>query len=177
MIVRYRAFPLHPETPEEGQALEDLFRTSPEKIAAMLINLKRTASDLGLPFGPRAMTYNSRLAQELGLWADSLGKGRDFHHAAFHAYFVLGKNLAKQQVLRDICDQAGLPAAAAGEVLANRSFAAAVDRDWQAARELRVTAVPTFILGDHSLVGAQPYEALLQLARQGGAVKRTAPPT
>ena len=173
MTVRYRAFPLHPETPEEGQALEDLFRTSPEKIAAMLINLKRTASDLGLPFGPRAMTFNSRLAQELGLWADSLGKGREFHHAAFHAYFALGKNLAKIEVLQEICREADLPVTAAEAVIANRSFAAAVDGDWQAARELRVTAVPTFILGDSSLVGAQPYEALEQLARQGGAAKRT----
>lgn len=172
--MRYRAFPLHPETPEEGQTLEDLFRTSPEKIAAMLVHLKRTASDLGLPFGPRAMTYNSRLAQELGLWADSLGMGRGFHHAAFHAYFVEGRNLAKKEALLDICRQAGLPVAAAEEVIANRTFAEAVDSDWQAARELRVTAVPTFILGDSSLVGAQPYEALEQLVRQGGAEKRPA---
>ena len=172
--MRYRAFPLHPETPEEGQALEDLFRTSPEKIAAMLINLKRTASDLGLPFGPRAMTYNSRLAQELGLWADSLGMGRAFHHAAFHAYFAEGRNLAKTQVLLDICREAGLSVAAAEEVITRRSFAEAVDGDWQAARELRVTAVPTFILGASRLVGAQPYEALEQLVRQGGAAKRRA---
>jgi predicted DsbA family dithiol-disulfide isomerase len=138
----------------------------------MIVHLKRTASDLGLPFGPRAMTYNSRLAQELGLWAASLGQGREFNHSTFYAYFVAGKNLAKKDVLLDICSEAGLPVEAAAEVIASRSFSAAVDSDWQAARDLRVTAVPTFILGGNNLVGAQPYEALEQLVLHGGAAKR-----
>ena len=34
------------------------------------------------------------------------------------------------------------------------------------ARRLGVTAVPTFIVGDQRLVGAQPYEALEWLVRQ-----------
>ena len=31
----------------------------------MMRNLRQTAADLGLPFGERKKTYNSRLAQEL----------------------------------------------------------------------------------------------------------------
>ena len=33
--------------------------------------LKTTAAKFGLEFGNREMTYNSRLAQEVGLWAQT----------------------------------------------------------------------------------------------------------
>ena len=57
--------------------------------------LKQVADELGLPWGDRKMTYNSRLAQELGKWAEEQGKGDTFHGAAFRAYFVDGLNIGK----------------------------------------------------------------------------------
>jgi predicted DsbA family dithiol-disulfide isomerase len=48
-----------------------------------------------------------------------------------------------------------------------------VDADWAKSREYGVTGVPTFVAGGHSVVGAQPYEALVQLLRQGHATART----
>ena len=74
--------------------LEQLFANSHIDIELMMRHLKKTAADLGLPFGKREKTYNSRLAQELGLWAESKNKGDEFHAAAFRAYFVDGKNIA-----------------------------------------------------------------------------------
>ncbi len=44
-----------------------------------------------------------------------------------------------------------------------------VDRDWARAAELGVTGVPTFLVGDRGVVGAQPYEALEQLVTEAGA--------
>ena len=46
--------------------------------------------------GERTRTYNTRKAQELGLWAMDSGRGDPFHQAAFRAYFVHGRNLAKR---------------------------------------------------------------------------------
>ncbi|MBU1566556.1 MAG: DsbA family protein [Proteobacteria bacterium] len=172
IAVRWRAFPLHPETPEEGQSLKELFRTTPEKVAGMIAHLKTTADKLGLPFGPRTMTYNSRLAQELGMWAMASGKGDEFHLAAFKAYFADGVNLGKIPVLLEIAGSLGLPEKEAAQVLADRTFKDEVDRDWQESRFKGITAVPTFMMGQHKLVGAQDYETLEQLARQNGAVKR-----
>ena len=74
-MIRWRAFPLHPETPEEGVLLEELFANSPVDIEGMMRHLRQTAAELGLPFGDREKTYNSRLSQELGLWAESKNKG------------------------------------------------------------------------------------------------------
>jgi predicted DsbA family dithiol-disulfide isomerase len=149
--------------------LADLFRTSPEKIQAMVEGLKQTANQLGLPFGPRTKTYNSRLAQELGLWAESLDRGSEFHRAAFQAYFVDGLNLAQPDVLLALARQAGLSAQEAEQVLLDRSYAPAVDEDWNAARQLGVRAVPTFIMGERALVGARSYQELSDLAALAGA--------
>jgi len=61
--VNWRAFPLHPETPKEGRLLADLFANQPLNIDQMVAHLKQKANELGLPFGDRKQTYNSRLAQ------------------------------------------------------------------------------------------------------------------
>jgi predicted DsbA family dithiol-disulfide isomerase len=171
--VHWRAFPLHPETPEEGQLLEDLFRTSPEKIAGMVEHLRQTAQELGLPFTARTRTYNSRLAQELGLWSMEKGRGDAFHRAAFAAYFADGLNLAKHQVLLDLVQDVGLPSDEAEEVLSGRTYAGKVDRDWADSRFKGVTAVPTFIMGRHKLVGAQSFESLVELVRLNGVARKT----
>ena len=70
--VEWVHFPLHPETPAEGRALGDLFKgRSAEQRAAMHGQMKARMAAEGLPYGDRTMTYNSRLAQELGKWADT----------------------------------------------------------------------------------------------------------
>ncbi len=108
------------------------------------------------------MTYNTRLAQELGLWAAEQGRGEPFHLAAFEAYFVEGKNLASREVLLSLAGSAGLPGQEASEVIEDRTFRDAVDEDWALARKLAITAVPTFVLDGRRLVGAQPYEELVR---------------
>lgn len=133
----------------------------------MVEQLRTTAQKLGLPFGKgRIRTYNSRLAQELGLWAEEMGKGTEFHMAAFHGYFAEGLNLAKIPILLELADKAGLPKEEAEAVLTDRSYRDQVDRDWADSRFKAINAVPTFVMGRHKLVGAQSYDALVELINQ-----------
>ncbi|BHH81948.1 hypothetical protein LA52FAK_02370 [Desulforhopalus sp. 52FAK] len=129
----------------------------------MITQLRKTAQSLDLPFNARPKTYNSRLAQELGLWAEDKGYGDAFHMAAFHAYFADGINLALQPELLTIAEKVGLNREEAEEVLNNRSYKQRVDRDWADSRLKSVTAVPTFIMGQHKLTGAQNYEIFEEL--------------
>jgi predicted DsbA family dithiol-disulfide isomerase len=172
LTVRWRAFPLHPETPEEGQLLEDLFRTTPEKIADMMDGLHNAAEELGLPFATRKKTYNSRLAQELGLWAEDLGKGKTFHLAAFHAYFADGLNLAKKPVLLQLVRQVGLPEQDAEKIISGRAYEHHVDRDWEDSRRKAINAVPTLVMGQHKVVGAQSYQTMTELVTHYGVSKK-----
>ena len=136
---------------------------TPEQVTA---NLKATARSFGLAFGEGKMIYNSRLAQEVGLWAQSCGRAHQFHDAAFKAYFVDDRNIAEKSVLLDLADAAGLDAAQAEAVIVSRSWAGAVDRDWAKARELELVAAPTFFMKDQRLVGAKPYPVLEKMVAQ-----------
>ena len=159
---------MHPETPPGGRTLEDLFAGRPIDIGLMMDRLKAVAREEGLPFGDRRMTYNSRLAQELGKWAESMGRGDDFHAAAFRAYFVDGQNLAEPDVLTGLASSVGLPEENARQVLADRAFQDPVDSDWRQSYEHGITAVPTLEINNTQLVGFQPYAEMVRLVQTNG---------
>lgn len=160
--MRYTTFPLHPETPDDGMSLFEMFAGRLD-VPAMLKRLNQVAASLDLPFGERSYTYNSRRAQELGKWAEQQGQGDEFQKATYLAYFAEGKNIAQNAVLTEIAAESGLDATEAERVMAERRYADAVDADWERAHSLGVTAVPTLIYGDRSLVGFQPYENFRKL--------------
>jgi predicted DsbA family dithiol-disulfide isomerase len=167
--VRWLAFPLHPEVPEEGLSLEELFEGRGVNISASLRHLKRVASSLSLPLNDRTRTYNSRLAQELAKWAESQGKGDEFHYVIFRAYFVDGTNIGRVDELVTLASSIGLSADEARDVILARRFREAVDSDWARSHALGVTAVPTFIIDDQRIVGFQSYEVLERFATDNGA--------
>jgi predicted DsbA family dithiol-disulfide isomerase len=164
--VEWVHFPLHPETPAEGRSLADLFAGRNVDRKAMHDAMKARMDAEGLPYGERTMTYNSRLAQELGKWADTQPGGEALHDVLFRAYFVEARDISQPAVLLEIAERVGLPLDAAREVLEKRTFKAAVDADWALSRQYGVTGVPTFVAGRHGVVGAQPYEALEELVRR-----------
>ena len=177
MDICWRAFPLHPETPEEGLSLAELFAGQGKDIPGMLARLKQVADQEGLPWGKREKTFNSRRAQEFGKWAESKGAGDRFHAAVFRAYFVEGRNIAHSDVLVDLALSLDLPVPEAKQMLADRPFRDAVDADWERARTLGITAVPTFVMNARAVVGAQPYEVLVDLMRANHVGRPTVWPT
>jgi predicted DsbA family dithiol-disulfide isomerase len=161
--VKWVAFPLHPETPDEGQTLEEMFAGRPIDIPAMQARFKEVADQLGLPVGELNRTFNSRRATELGKWAEEKGQGEPFHNAVFRTYFAEGSNIADMDVLHEICSSVSLDPKEAEKILTAGTYRDAVDADWNYSRELGVTAVPTFRAGERIVVGAQPYEVLEKL--------------
>lgn len=170
--VHWTAFPLHPETPEQGQTLEELFRGRSFDVKAAMQRIKQAANQVGLPMAERTMTYNSRFAQELAKWAESQGKGDQYHKAVFEAYYVEDRNIGKEDELVGLAESVGLSGVEARSILKGRRFSRAVDNDWARSRELLITGVPTFVMNNRSIVGAQPYEVLEEFIKAGGAKRR-----
>jgi predicted DsbA family dithiol-disulfide isomerase len=160
--LRWTVFPLHPETPEQGQSLEQLFAGRID-VSSVLNRLKQVADSLELPFCARTHTYNSRRAQELGKWAEQQGHGDVFRAAIYHAYFAEGRNIAKPTVLATIVAELGLSVTEAQRVLNEQTFASAVDADWQRSRSHGVSSVPTHHYESRALVGFQEYDAFRRL--------------
>ena len=166
VAIKWVHFPLHPNTPQEGQTLAALFAGRGMDIPQMNQQMTARMQAEGLPYGNRTHTYNSRLAQELGAWADTQPGGDAIHDALFRAYFVDGLNVGDVDVLQQVAESVGLDRSAAQEVLDQRTFKEAIDRDWEKSRQYGVTGVPTFVTGGQGLVGAQPYEALVSMVQQ-----------
>lgn len=161
--LRWRVFPLHPEVPEEGMELLELFPGREEMIRSMQVRLLNLAAEEGLPLAERSRTCNSLRAQELGKWAEEQGQGDPFRRAVYRAYFVEGRNIALVDELAGIAESVGLPGDKARDVLETRSHAPAVKADWRRAGEMGITAVPTHLCEGRILVGFSPFEDFLRL--------------
>ncbi len=176
IIVQLVHFPLHPETPAEGRTLLELFGGGPEDIKAKNARMKGLMEAEGLAYSERSHTYNSRLAQEIGTWAETQSPDNAIHDKFFEAYFVDCRNVGDIEVIIDVVKSVGLDEHEARTVLAERRFKDAVDADWDKSRSYGVTGVPTFVSNGQGLVGAQPYEALQQLMVEAGAKQKKAAP-
>jgi predicted DsbA family dithiol-disulfide isomerase len=170
--VRLVHFPLHPETPQEGRSMAELYAGRNVDPEAMYLRMKGLMDAEGLPYGRRTHTYNSRLAQELGKWADTQPGGEAIHDALYRAYFVDARNIGDPEILVEIAQAAGLSGDEARAVLNERRFKDAVDADWAKSHAYGVTGVPTFVAARRGVVGAQPYEVLEQLLDKAGAPRR-----
>ena len=165
-------FPLHPETPTEGRTLIELFGSNQEDIDQKNERMKELMILENLPYKNRTHTYNSRLAQEIGAWAQSIDNETSIHDNFFEAYFVQGLNVGLESVILDVVSKSGLNIEEARKVIKNRLFMKNIDDDWNKSRNYGVTGVPTYVYQKQSLVGAQPHENLVEFLNYFGIPKR-----
>lgn len=163
MQFEWVTFPLHPETPEEGRELAELFAGSGYDLPSMQKRLATVALREGLPFGTRSRISNSRKAQELGKYAEKMGLWEPFCQSVYRAYFVEGKNIGNADELLTAAEQAGLSPADSRKVLEEGIFREPVDSDWRRARMLGISGVPAFVYGNRLMVGFKPYEEYVRL--------------
>ena len=166
--MEWHAFELHPGVPPEGQ----LIPWPPERLAQARANFERMAREAGLDVGVRTHWYNSDLAHEATVWAREIGAEDAFHRAVFRAYFVDDRNIGSPDVLAGIATDLGLAAADLRVALAERRYRESVVAQYEEAREIGVTAVPTFVAEGYAIVGAQPYEAFHRLMAAVGQPPR-----
>jgi predicted DsbA family dithiol-disulfide isomerase len=130
--------------------------------------MKERMEGEGLPYSPPERIINSRLAQELGKWAEQQGN-HAIHELLYRAHHAENVDISDPEALMKIAAQAGLDPVEARRVLTERTMKAAIDEDWRRSTEAGVTGVPTFIAENRAVVGAQPYAMLEKLVRLAGA--------
>ena len=108
-----------------------------------------------LEYNDREYTYNSRLAQELGYWAQFKYTNDAIHDELYKSYFIDKKNVREIDTLLNIASRAKLPQQEAKEILEKRTYKDVIDKHWEYAYKIGVTGVPTYILGTSYLIGAQ----------------------
>ncbi len=121
--------------------------------------LDQRGRTMGIRFGPQPLMSNSREALEAGEFAKAHGRYDAYHEAVFKAYFTDCKDIGQRSILLEVARQAGLDAPALAAALDAGTFGSRLEETSRAAREMGISAAPTFVIdGSKTIRGAQPIE-------------------
>jgi predicted DsbA family dithiol-disulfide isomerase len=162
-------FPLSPDTPPEGRDLSSYLRAKGIDVHAAIARLAPLMAAEGLEYPTHVegrRQYNTSRAQELALWAGEHGTPEQLdalHDRLFRAYQVENLDVGDLDVLERLATEVGLDGLAARASLERGETSDAREHAWQLARQMGVTGVPTYVVGQRGVVGAQSVEVLQQL--------------
>lgn len=168
--VEWRAFELDrgaprslPEDVDLVERLAKKYRASRAQAQAMIDRMTGVGASAGLELRfDRVRPVNTFDAHRLLAWARGRGRQGELKERLFRAYMHEGRSVADHEELVAIAETAGLDDEGARAVLLSDAHAAEVRADEARARELGVTGVPFFVIGErYAVPGAQPTELLL----------------
>ena len=163
VTVEYVMYPLHPETPHNGMALEDLFAARGIDVKSTQLAIREKATSMGLEYGERTHTYNSRNAQVVGKALMKYGVFERYKQAVFCSYFGRGENISSKEVLQAILDELQIERINVSDLIEDPSCQELVDLDWKLCSQNNINGVPAFQYGNRYCVGAQSSDSLLKL--------------
>jgi predicted DsbA family dithiol-disulfide isomerase len=153
--------------PPEGMELPEDYKADMEDTRK---RLARVAESGSLPMVFSGHIPNSRRALEATEYAWSQGKGEEFHRAVFARLYGEGKDISRWEVLREAAVAAGLDPDDLQQQTESGRFRQEVEAQAEAARELGIHAVPTYVINEkYRIVGAQPYDVFRQAIEQIGS--------
>lgn len=165
---------IHPETPTTGQSVK-LLNYNKDTWDSMMKNLDGLAKEENITFCEQTITTNSRKALLLSEACKSLGADVFYplHEQIFHAYFIEGKNIGDEAVLREIARANNISESMVNEAWSDKhadgpadSVPASLLPYLQYAGAIQAKSVPTFIIGEEMLPGVISREKLLTVAAQ-----------
>lgn len=157
--IEWRGLEIHPETPPEGQTLMEM-GLDHHYIEMVIENVTALASEINIILKPPKIIANSKMALRLCEYARDNGKFDEYHTEVFKAYWEDGLNIGDMEVLLDIIDRIGLDYKKAKDFLKKPKVSERIDRFILEAKALGVDSVPTFIIGNIKIEGAQPYKLI-----------------
>ncbi|MFD1196140.1 DsbA family oxidoreductase [Seohaeicola saemankumensis] len=168
-VIEWHPFQLNPDMPPEGMDrrayLEEKFGGKDRAVQIYArIAQNAEAAGIAINFEGITRTPNTLDAHRLIHWAGIEGAQHAVVTALMRAYFQQGRDIGDRDVLADIADSAGLDAAVIRKLLDSPADRDEISARDQAARDMGVNAVPTFIVaGKHAVPGAQPTEVWLKV--------------
>ena len=171
IVVDWRGFELHPETPQGGMPVTALVPRSRRETMRDYLRGFAARFGVNLMETPERLP-NTRRALAMAEYARDRGRLEAFRDAAMEGYWRRGENLEDDRDLHAISSRAGLDAEAALRAAADTAYAARVDAIRAEASGKGVTGIPTFFIGEEVVVGCQPYEVLATAARRASAPSR-----
>lgn len=138
----------------------------PDKLGSWDSFILPTAKQLGVDMRlPRVSPHPyTNLAFEGCHFAKEHGKGNEFHHRVFTAFFQDEQNIEDVEVLTNLAGEVGLSMDDFKDALVSRKYREVHQKALNHAyEEAQIMAVPTFIIGDEVIQGLASKERLAQV--------------
>ncbi|WP_371018182.1 DsbA family oxidoreductase [Pseudalkalibacillus sp. JSM 102089] len=155
--LEWKEFELHPEGQPDAKG---------PYMKQALENVKYLAKEYGIEMRPEVLTEvtsDSRKALLGFEFAKEHGAEGSYRDAVFHAYWVEGKDIAEDHVLREVAKQVNLDPVKLLEAIENPVYHNKLRASIHEAHANGITGVPTYRYGDMETVGAQPLENLKKM--------------
>jgi predicted DsbA family dithiol-disulfide isomerase len=156
---------IHPENPAAGCS-PTAIGYPPEQWGRMVTELDVLAAEEGVRFADLTYTTNSRRALLLAEAAKEEGPEVFYalHRRLFEAYLCEGRNLADEQVLRELVRALELDPSLPDRAWSEARYARRLEEYTLAAREFGIRVTPTFFFGAVPLSGLQTVATLWRAA-------------
>ncbi len=164
-----RFLEIHPGTPSEGMPVSWL-GYAPEQWRQMIEHLFLMADEEDISLAERRITTNSHRALLLAEAAREEGADAfdTLHEKLYSAFFCEGRNIGDDSVLRELAEEAGVSSEVVERAWTEQAYEEKLRANREAAEQLGIRGVPTFLIGNRTLAGAVPTQALFTAARETG---------
>ncbi len=188
VTTRWMPFELNPDLPPEGkdqqQHLAEVYRRSPEEVAAMRAQMQARAEQAGFAMEwtgegeePAAWMWNTFEPHKLLRWALAVHgpEAQDrLSQALFRAHFQQRRPVGEREVLLDIAAEEGLDRTEAAAALGDEALAIATRVEEKRGLEMGINSVPSFIVNGRYLIpGAQEPEVYAAALRRVAEMAET----
>lgn len=155
--VEWKNMEIHPETPLTGIPISQI---ESRFFNEMWLTVERLAKESGITMNAPTVLSNSSLAIIASEYARKENMFETFHDAVFRAYWQEGKDIGDIKVLLDIAKTIGLDPSGLNEYFKKDDWEESIKKQSQSAKDHQVSGVPTFIIGEKTIIGAQPYNII-----------------
>ncbi|WP_421134435.1 DsbA family oxidoreductase [Alteromonas sp. A079] len=172
ITVNFHPFELNPSMPEDGQNLREhvmekygISEAQSKQARAQLI---QAGEEVGFSFNYADDTrmVNTFKAHQLLHYARTEGKEEQLKLRLFSAFFSESKNINAIDILIEEADAVGLDIEKAKNALESGQYADVVRAEENRWMQMGIQSVPTFVIGDQGIAGAQPPETLANFIRE-----------
>lgn len=170
--VNFHPFELNPNMPKEGQNLREHIMEKYGASEAQSQQTREQLRDIGESLGftfdyfddmKMVNTFNAHQVLHL---ASLKGKKEALKLRLFAAFFSERKDISDEKVLVEEAVSIGLEKNEVQHALAQQTYAEEVRMQEQLWMQRGVQSVPTFVIGNQGIAGAQSPEALAQFVRE-----------
>ncbi|MHA1983940.1 MAG: DsbA family oxidoreductase [Candidatus Hodarchaeales archaeon] len=155
--ITWKMIEIHPELPKDGIKTKSI---SSPYLNVVWESVEKMAKESNIKMKIPDILANSKIAIYVSEFAKKVGKFQEFHALLLDEYWVNGNNISDINIILGIATRIGLNSSELEEFLHNGNGEEILKRNLEESYDHLITGVPSFVINDKVIIGAQPYHLI-----------------